>query len=48
MLARLTFWFSLLFVPIAALAQPVAEHVPSDAMIYVGWKGGADLGPGYA
>ncbi len=28
-------------------AQPLAERVPDDAMIYVGWSGAEDMGPGY-
>jgi prepilin-type processing-associated H-X9-DG protein len=30
-----------------ARAQTLAEHVPSDAIIYVGWRGAGNLGPGY-
>lgn len=29
-------------------AQPLADRVPADAMVYVGWRGTNDLGPGYA
>ncbi len=28
-------------------AQPMAEHVPADAVFYVGWRGVDDLGEGY-
>lgn len=45
---RLAFVFAILAAPLFALAQPLADHVPADAMIYVGWRGSADLGPGYA
>jgi prepilin-type processing-associated H-X9-DG protein len=31
----------------AARAQSLAEHVPSDAIVYVGWRGASNLGPGY-
>ena len=30
-----------------ALAQPLANKVPGDALIYIGWRGSADMGPGY-
>src|SRR3954447_2820414 len=29
-------------------AQPLADRVPVDAMVYVGWAGSDSLGPGYA
>ncbi len=28
-------------------AQPLADRVPADAIIYVGWRGSANLGPAY-
>ena len=31
----------------AVLAQPLAERVPADALIYVGWRGIESMGPGY-
>ena len=31
----------------SVLAQPLAERVPADALIYVGWRGVDSLGPGY-
>ncbi|HEV2295217.1 MAG TPA: hypothetical protein VGR35_15295 [Tepidisphaeraceae bacterium] len=31
----------------SALAQPLAERVPADAVIYIGWRGAASLGPQY-
>lgn len=30
-----------------AVAQPMADRVPSDAVVYVGWKGSESLGTGY-
>src|SRR3954449_5329666 len=37
-----------LFVCISsARAQSLAEHVPGDAIVYVGWRGASNLGPGY-
>src|ERR1700761_1991965 len=33
--------------PAAAFAQALADRVPADALIYVGWRGSADMGPGY-
>ena len=32
----------------AAPAQPLADRVPADAVVYVGWRGAEALGPGYA
>ena len=29
------------------LAQPFADGIPADAIVYIGWKGSANLGPGY-
>jgi prepilin-type processing-associated H-X9-DG protein len=47
MSARLSFILAVLVFPLLAAAQPLADRVPADAMIYVGWRGSADLGPGY-
>lgn len=33
---------------LTAAAQPLADRVPDDALIYVGWRGAADPGPAYA
>src|SRR4051812_46631839 len=38
----------LAFVPALSSAQPLADRVPADAMIYVGWSGSESMGPGYA
>lgn len=48
MITRLTFLMGILLAPLLATAQPLADRVPADSMIYVGWQGSADLGPGYA
>ncbi|MBC7782598.1 MAG: hypothetical protein H7144_02070 [Burkholderiales bacterium] len=40
--------FITLFVAGSALAQPMADRVPDDAILYLGWRGTNDLGPGYA
>jgi prepilin-type processing-associated H-X9-DG protein len=29
-------------------AQPLADRVPADALVYVGWSGADSMGPGYA
>jgi len=34
-------------LPAAALAQPLADRVPDDAILYVGWSGTSGLGPAY-
>ena len=41
-----TIFFVALFVRMAA-AQPLADRVPADALVYVGWSGAANLGPSY-
>jgi len=47
MLARLTVFAALLLAPAIGSAQALADRVPADAMIYFGWRGADDLGPGY-
>lgn len=32
----------------SSLAQPLADRVPADALVYIGWRGTNDLGAGYA
>jgi prepilin-type processing-associated H-X9-DG protein len=32
----------------SAKAQPLADRVPGDALIYIGWSGSDSMGPGYA
>lgn len=39
--------FALFVIVSSARAQSLANHVPADAIIYVGWRGGSNLGPGY-
>lgn len=38
---------ALLLVPLIAHADPLADRVPADSIIYIGWQGVSDLGPGY-
>ena len=47
MLARLAVLAALLLAPAFARGQALADRVPGDAMIYLGWRGADDLGPGY-
>jgi len=44
---QLVLWM-LLLLPAVAAAQPLADRLPEDALIYIGWRGSQDLGPGYA
>src|SRR3954471_15774294 len=37
-----------LVVVAQAGAQPLADRVPGDALIYIGWSGADSMGPGYA
>ena len=30
-----------------AQGQPLAEHLPADTILYLGWRGSEHLGPGY-
>src|SRR6185437_2696722 len=48
MLSRVCGLLVILLAPVAVHAQALSDHVPSDAMLYVGWRGVADLGPGYS
>ena len=48
MLARLVAFALFVIAPVMAFGQPLADHVPADSLVYVGWRGAADLGPGYA
>lgn len=41
------FAFFVAFAARAVTAQPLAERVPADALIYVGWTGVDRMGPGY-
>src|SRR4051794_33386033 len=45
--AALTLAAAMLFVCLSATAQPLADRVPDDAVIYVGWAGADSMGPGY-
>jgi prepilin-type processing-associated H-X9-DG protein len=44
---RISFALVLLILSTTAFAQPLADRIPADAVVYVGWKGSADLGPQY-
>lgn len=37
----------LLIAPLIAAAQPLADRIPKDAIIYVGWRGADQMGAGY-
>ena len=39
---------SIVFLPAAAFGQALADHVPADAIVYIGWNGSQSMGPGYA
>lgn len=47
MLKRLLFLAILSSVVLPLAAQPLAEHVPGDAIAYVGWRGADDPGADY-
>ncbi|HEY2586912.1 MAG TPA: H-X9-DG-CTERM domain-containing protein [Tepidisphaeraceae bacterium] len=47
MSSRLAAVLVVLFAPVIARAQPLADRVPANAIVYIGWRGSADLGPGY-
>ncbi len=38
---------ALLILPSIVLAQPLADRLPGDAVIYAGWRGADSMGPGY-
>ncbi|MGD0541843.1 MAG: hypothetical protein ABSB33_10030, partial [Tepidisphaeraceae bacterium] len=42
-----TFVLAVLVAPAVSLAQPLADRLPGDAEIYVGWSGTDSIGPGY-
>jgi hypothetical protein len=44
----LTLCVAVLLSPLASLAQPLADRVPGDAIVYVGWTGADSMGPSYA
>ena len=45
--ARLFALAAILLCPAFVSAQSLADRVPADSMVYVGWKGSADMGPAY-
>lgn len=40
--------FALLFSPLLATAQPLADRIPDDAIFYIGWRGTDEPGAAYA
>ncbi len=42
-----TFVLAVLVAPAVTLAQALADRLPGDAEIYVGWSGADSIGPGY-
>ena len=48
MLKRLGFCLLAVLLPSDLFAQTLADRLPADATIYIGWRGTDDLGPGYA
>src|SRR5687767_5271183 len=46
-LTILTPLVALLLTPLAAHAQPLADRLPADAAVYVGWQGSQGLGNAY-
>jgi len=47
MFARWVFSFVLVLCPALALAQPLADKVPADALVYIGWQGVESMPAGY-
>jgi prepilin-type processing-associated H-X9-DG protein len=47
MLTRLIALIAVVIMPACVLAQPVADRVPANSIIYIGWEGSAHLGPAY-
>ena len=45
--AALVFGLALMIVPAFCQAQTLADRLPDDTVIYVGWKGVDSLGPDY-
>src|SRR2546421_11001063 len=41
------FLMLLLACPLLAVAQPLANRLPADTLIYAGWRGADSMGPGY-
>ncbi|HEV8606386.1 MAG TPA: DUF3352 domain-containing protein [Tepidisphaeraceae bacterium] len=46
MIQRIPILLTLVFASVV-LAQPMADRVPSDAVVYIGWQGGDSVGAGY-
>ncbi len=48
MFAKFTAFIAITLAPVLAFGQALADRVPADATIYLGWRGAADLGPGFS
>jgi prepilin-type processing-associated H-X9-DG protein len=44
---RLVAWFAVAAFPVLAQAQVLADKVPADTILYVGWRGTESPGPGF-
>jgi prepilin-type processing-associated H-X9-DG protein len=44
---KFTFLFAAVIAPTLSFGQPLADRLPADAEIYVGWSGTDSIGPGY-
>ena len=47
MLSKITAVIVILLAPVVCFGQALADRVPSDAIVYLGWQGSEHLGPGY-
>src|SRR5437016_6036430 len=47
MRARWLVVVALLISPVFATAQPLADRLPNDTLVYLGWRGADSLGPGF-
>jgi len=47
MVTRLLACIGVLVAPVLAMAQPLGDRVPENAIIYVGWQGGGAMPPAY-
>src|SRR5688572_387726 len=47
MLHRICATLALLLTSTLALAQPLADRIPADAIVYIGWQGSESIGTPY-
>src|SRR5947208_98352 len=47
MQSRFAFFVALLIAPLLAAAQPLADKLPDDALVYIGWQGHDSMGAAY-